>query len=249
MINIVIPMAGEGSRFVAAGFTRPKPLIPVGGVPMIELVVRNIAPKRAHRFVFICQAAHARAFELVDFLSRIAPGCSVVELAEGTEGAACSVLKAKTHIDSDAPLMIANSDQFIDGGAEAFIEDWLSRDLDGSLMTMFSRDPKWSFAALRPDGSVDRVAEKEPISDQATVGLYGFSRGRDFVAAAEAMIAKNLRVKGEFYVAPVYNELIALGRRIGIHNIGPVDDRMHGLGTPEDLAAYLSLVRDARSAC
>jgi dTDP-glucose pyrophosphorylase len=249
MINIVIPMAGEGSRFASAGFTRPKPLIPVNSVPMIELVVRNIAPKRPHRFVFICQAAHARAFDLVDFLAQIAPGCSIVELTGTTEGAACSVLKAKPHIDNDAPMMIANSDQFIDGGADAFIEDWLSKDIDGSIMTMFSRDPKWSFAAVRSDGLVDRVAEKEPISDQATVGLYGFSKGGDFVAAAESMIAKNLRVRGEFYVAPGYNELIGRGRRIGIHNIGPVNDRMHGLGTPEDLAAYLSHVRDARTAC
>jgi dTDP-glucose pyrophosphorylase len=242
-------MAGEGSRFAAAGFTLPKPLIPVNRVPMIELVVRNITPKRAHRFIFICQAAHARAFDLADFLSQIAPGCSVIELAGATEGAACTVLKARDHIDGDAPLMIANSDQFVDGGADGFIEDGLSGGLDGSIMTMFSRDPKWSFAALRSDGLVGRVAEKEPISDQATVGLYIFSRGSDFVAGAESMIAKNLRVKGEFYVAPVYNELIERGRRIGIHNIGPVDHRMHGLGTPEDLAAYLSRVEYARSDC
>jgi dTDP-glucose pyrophosphorylase len=241
-------MAGEGSRFAAAGFTRPKPLIPVNNIPMIELVVRNIAPKRPHRFIFICQAAHARAFDLVDFLTQIAPGCSVIELTAGTEGAACTVLRAKDQIDGDAPLMIANSDQFIDGGADGFIEDWLSGGLDGSIMTMFSRDPKWSFAALRPDGLVDRVAEKEPISDQATVGLYTFSRGSDFVAGAESMIAKNLRVKGEFYVAPVYNELIERGRRIGVHNIGPVDERMHGLGTPEDLAAYLSHIQETRPA-
>jgi dTDP-glucose pyrophosphorylase len=216
---------------------------------MIELVVRNITPKRAHRFIFICQAAHVQAFDLVDFLTQIAPGCSVVELAAGTEGAACTVLRAREHIDGDAPLMIANSDQFIDGGADGFIDDWFSGGLDGSIMTMFSRDPKWSFAALRPDGLVGRVAEKEPISDQATVGLYAFSRGSDFISGAESMIAKNLRVKGEFYVAPVYNELIERGRRVGIHNIGAVDDRMHGLGTPEDLAAYLSWARDARPAC
>jgi dTDP-glucose pyrophosphorylase len=248
MINIVIPMAGEGARFVAAGFTRPKPLIPVDDVPMIELVVRNVAPRCDHRFVFICQAAHVERFRLREFLDRIAPGCGVIELGGTTQGAACSVLTAKALIGGDAPLVIANSDQYIDGGAEDFLEEWLSGDLDGSIMTMFSRDPKWSFAALGPTGLVTRVAEKEPISDQATVGIYAFRRGQDFIDGAEEMIAKNRRVNGEFYVAPVYNELIGKGQRIGIYNIGPVGDRMHGLGTPDDLAAYQSRHQASRQA-
>ncbi len=246
MINIGVPMAGEGSRFIAAGFTRPKPLILIDDVPMIEMVTRNIAPSRDHRFVFICQAAHVQRFDLRDFLDRIAPGCIVVELQGMTEGAACSVLAAREFIDGDDPLVIANSDQYVDGGTEEFFEEWLSSDLDGSIMTMFSRDPKWSFAALGPGGVVTRVAEKEPISDQATVGIYAFRRGADFITGAESMIAKNQRVNGEFYVAPVYNELIEGGQRVGIHNIGPVGTRMHGLGTPEDLAAYEARRRPAR---
>ena len=248
MINIVVPMAGEGSRFAAAGFLQPKPLILVDGVPMIELVVGNVAPRREHRFIFICQAAHVQAFGLRDFLGGIAPGCFVVELNGTTEGAACSVLAARELIDGDDPLVIANSDQYVDGGADEFIEEWLATDFDGFIMTMFSRDPKWSFAALGDDGLVTRVAEKEPISDQATVGIYAFRRGADFIAGAESMIAKNRRVKGEFYVCPIYNELIESGRRIGIHNIGPVGTRMHGLGTPEDLAVFKLRQRGARQA-
>lgn len=246
MLNIVIPMAGEGSRFAAAGFVQPKPLILVNGVPMIELVVANVAPRRAHRFIFICQAAHVRAFGLREFLGGIAPGCAVVELNGKTEGAACSVLAAKDLINDGNPLVIANSDQYVDGGADEFVDEWLSGDLDGFIMTMFSRDPKWSFAALGDNDLVTRVAEKEPISDQATVGIYAFKHGADFVAGAESMISKERRVKGEFYVCPVYNELIERGHRIGIHNIGPVDGRMHGLGTPEDLAAYQASQSGAR---
>jgi dTDP-glucose pyrophosphorylase len=246
MLNIVIPMAGEGTRFAAAGFAQPKPLILVNGMPMIELVVANVTPRRAHRFIFICQAAHVRAFGLREFLGEIAPGSAVVELNGKTEGAACSVLAAKNLIDDGNPLVIANSDQYVDGGADDFIEEWLSGDLDGYIMTMFSRDPKWSFAALGDDGLVTRVAEKEPISDQATVGIYAFKRGADFVAGAESMIRKDRRVNREFYVCPVYNEMIESGHRIGIHNIGPVDVRMHGLGTPEDLAAYQASQSGAR---
>lgn len=245
MINIVIPMAGEGSRFASAGFEDPKPLIPVGGVPMIELVVRNIAPRQPHRFIFICQAAHAKAYGLVKFLGDIAPNSEVIQIEHKTEGALCSVLAARSHIDNNAPLVIANSDQFIEGGAADFYNYWDQESHDGLIMTMKANDPKWSFAALRSDGLVGRVAEKEPISDEATVGVYAFRRGKDFVTAGDSMIAQNLRVNGEFYVAPVYNQLIADGARIGTFNIGSVDGRMHGLGTPEDLATYLSWLKGA----
>ena len=106
-------------------------------------------------------------------------------------------------------------------------------------MTMTATDPKWSFAAVDPVGKVTRVAEKEPISSEATVGIYNFKHGKDFVRAAEDMIAKNLRSNGEFYVAPVYNQLIERGLHIGVWNIGDdAGNGMHGLGTPADLAIF-----------
>jgi NDP-sugar pyrophosphorylase family protein len=240
MLNIVIPMAGEGSRFAQAGFVDPKPLIHVNGVSMIELVVGNVAPKQPHRFIFICQAAHVKAYGLEAFLSKIAPQSEIIQLEQKTDGALCSVLAARSLIDQDMPLVIANSDQYIEGGVDGFYDYWSDEDLDGLIMTMSASDPKWSFAARRPDGLVGRVAEKDPISDEATVGIYAFRRGKDFVAAGDRMIERNLRVNGEFYVAPVYNELIDSGARIGAYSIGAVDDRMHGLGTPEDLAAFLA---------
>jgi NDP-sugar pyrophosphorylase family protein len=246
MLNIVIPMAGEGSRFAQAGFADPKPLIPIDGVPMIELVVGNVAPPEPHRFIFICQTAHVKAYGLVEFLAKIAPNSEVVQLTHKTEGALCSVLAARELIDTDAPLVIANSDQFIDGGSHGFYESWSNDKLDGLIMTMTASDPKWSFAARRADGLVGLVAEKDPISNEATVGIYAFRRGRDFVAAGDRMIERNMRVNGEFYVAPVYNELIQEGARIGTYSIGAVDDRMHGLGTPEDLAAFLARAQKVR---
>jgi dTDP-glucose pyrophosphorylase len=238
-------MAGRGSRFADAGFTDPKPLIPVNGVPMIKLVIDNLRPSRPHRFVFICQRDHVAAYDLERLLGQWAPGCAIVQLDGVTEGAACSVLTAAAWLD-DSPLMIANSDQYLD----IAIDDYLAAmgACDGLIMTMTANDPKWSFVAVDDQGFVTEVAEKIPISDEATVGVYNFARGRDFADAAREMIAKDLRVNGEFYVAPVYNMLIAAGAKIAIHNIGAEADGMYGLGVPSDLALFLSLPIAARVA-
>jgi dTDP-glucose pyrophosphorylase len=165
----------------------------------------------------------------------------VVELDGVTEGAACTVLTARAHIDNDDALMIANSDQFVDIDIDDYLKDMSGRKLDGLIMTMWADDPKWSFARLDQRGLVDLVVEKEVISNCATVGIYNFAAGRDFVGAADAMIAKNLRVNNEFYVAPVYNELVGKGARIGIYDIGATGSGMYGLGTPADLDAFLAL--------
>jgi dTDP-glucose pyrophosphorylase len=241
MLNIVIPMAGRGSRFATAGFTDPKPLIPVHGVPMIRLVIANLAPKVPHRFIFICQREHYVAYGLDRLLPQWTVDPQVVLLDGVTEGAACTVLAARDLIDNDDPLMIANSDQYIAASIDTYLDDMTQRGLDGLIMTMTANDPKWSFAATTPDGMVSRVVEKEVISEDATVGIYNFAHGRDFVAAAEEMIASGERVNGEFYVAPVYNRMVAANRRIGIFGIGTDGKGMHGLGTPPDLAAFLEL--------
>lgn len=237
MLNIVVPMAGAGSRFAVAGYQAPKPLIEVHGVPMIRLVIGNLRPSASHRFIFICQRTHVRAHGLRERLGVWAPGGAIVELDGMTEGAACTVLAAAAAIDDDTPLMIANSDQYVD----CHIDDYLAAtaSLDGLIMTMRADDPKWSFVGLRADGLVGRVAEKQAISSEATVGVYHFARGRDFVIAARAMIAAEERVNGEFYVAPAYNRLIAAGARIGVYNIGREGAGMHGLGIPADLEKFL----------
>ena len=239
MLNIVIPMAGRGQRFVEAGYTVPKPLIPVHGTPMIDLVVANVRPRGEHRFIFICQKEHIDQFSLKSHLEELAPGCVVVEIPYVTEGAACTVLLAEEHIDNDEPLMIVNSDQYI----RYSIEDYLAMQqgaADGLIMTMEADDPKWSFVRLGPAGEVLGVVEKQVVSNEATVGIYNFRHGKDFVRAARRMIEKDLRVNNEFYVAPVYNELIEEGKQIGLCNIGSVEGGMYGLGTPADLDVFLS---------
>jgi dTDP-glucose pyrophosphorylase len=237
-LTIVVPMAGRGSRFAEAGFKDPKPLIPVKDVPMIKLVIDNLRPSRPHRFVFICQREHVAAYDLQRLLGQWAPGCAIVQLDGVTEGAACSVLTAAEYLD-DSPLMIANSDQYLDVAIDGYLDRMEGR--DGLIMTMTADDPKWSFAAVDGQGLVTEVAEKVPISSEATVGVYNFARGRDFAEAAREMIARDLRVNGEFYVAPVYNMLIEKGARIAIHNIGAEAAGMYGLGIPADLELFLSL--------
>ena len=240
-LNIVIPMAGAGSRFTAAGYLDPKPLIPVHGIPMIRWVIENLKPQTPHRFIFICQQSHIESYDLTSKLCTWAPGCEIVGLNGLTAGAACTVLSARHLIDNDDPLMIANSDQYIDASIDDYLLQMEIYKLGGLIMTMTANDPKWSFVGLNNQGLVNTVVEKQVISDEATVGIYNFNRGADFVFAADSMIAKGLRVNNEFYVAPVYNQLIEDGATIGIYNVGAETAGMYGLGTPADLQLFLGL--------
>lgn len=247
MITIVIPMAGRGSRFADAGYTTPKPLIPIHGVPMIRLVIENIRPAQEHRFVFICQREAVAAYGLRERLQTWAPGSGLVELDGVTEGAACTVLTAVDEIDPEQPLMIANSDQYVDIAIDDYLDDMRDRDLDGLIMTMDADDPKWSFAEVDAQGLVRRVVEKQPISRHATVGIYNYRRAGDFIEGAYEMIRQDLRVNGEFYVAPVYDRMIAAGARIGIHDVGSEGAGMYGLGIPADLESFLALPLSSRA--
>lgn len=233
MINIVIPAAGLGSRFAAVGYTFPKPLIEVNGKPMIQVVVENIAIKG--RYIFVVQKEHYEKYHMKHLLNAIAPGCEVV-ITEGlTQGAACSVLLAKDLINNDDPMIMANSDQLLDWDPYKFLYASMSDGVDGCISTFTNSHPKFSYAKLDDNGFVDQVAEKEPISNIATTGIYFWKKGSDFVKYAERMIAKDIRVNGEYYSCPVFNEAIEDGKKIKTVHC----DRFMCLGTPEDLASYL----------
>lgn len=236
MLNIVVPMAGRGSRFAKAGYQMPKPLIDIYGHPMIEYVTKNIRPDCEHRFIYICQQEHLKKYHLAAELERMAPGCAIVTVDHITEGAACTVLLAERYINTEDALMIANSDQFVDTDINRYIA--AMRDHDGLIMTMLASDPKWSYIKYDDKGFVTLVREKEVISNQATVGIYNYKHGSDFVRFAHQMIEKNIRVNNEFYVAPVYNQMIEAGRKIVFCD---VREKMFGLGTPEDLNQFLNL--------
>lgn len=239
MLNIVLPIAGRGSRFSAAGYAVPKPLIPVRGVPMIELVVENLRPTQPHRFIFLTLQEHIERWNVGSLLERVAAGCTVIPVRQVTEGAACTVLLARDQIDDATPLMIANTDQYISANLDAYLACADSPDCDGLIMTFAADHPKWSYVRKDARGRIIEVVEKQVISDEATVGIYNFKRGADFVRAADAMIANDLRVNGEFYVAPTYNQLIGEGAFIQSFRIPPEGEGMFGLGTPEDLEAFL----------
>ena len=241
IINIVLPIAGRGSRFSSAGYTLPKPLIPIHGIPMIEVVVRNIKPKAPHHFTFIALKDHLDFLGMSDTLNRIAPGCSIITVNDVTEGAACTVLLAKEIINNDNELMIANTDQWVDTDIDDYLDVLIQDGSDGLIMTMTARDNKWSYVGFDNFGNVTELVEKQVISNEATVGIYNFKHGKDFVFAAEEMIKQNLRVNGEFYVAPVYNHLISLGHKLSVFNIGEENNGMYGMGIPADLEAFLGL--------
>jgi HAD superfamily hydrolase (TIGR01509 family) len=232
-LNVLIPMAGAGSRFAQAGYTFPKPLIQVKDKPMIQLVVENLGLDA--NYIFIVQKEHREKYNLDTMLNLISPGCKVIEVDGITEGAACTALLAKEYIDNDDPLFFANSDQFVEWDPIEFMYSMQETDADGGILTFHSTHPKWSFAKVNASGLVDEVAEKNPISSNATVGFYYWKKGRDFVTYAEQMINKDIRVNNEFYVCPVFNEAIAAGKKIRIKEIS----KMWGLGTPEDLNYFL----------
>jgi len=231
-LNILIPMAGAGSRFASCGYTFPKPLIDVNGKPMIQVVIENINMEA--NYIFVVRKEHRVIYNLDTLLNLITPNCKIVEVDNITEGAACTTLLAKQFIDNDNPLLMANSDQFVEWDSNEFMYKMSEQKVDGGILSFKSTHPKWSYAKLNEFGYVTEVAEKKPISDIATVGIYYWSKGSDYVKYAEQMIAKNIRVNNEFYVCPVFNEAILDGKKIKTYNI----DKMWGLGTPEDLKYF-----------
>lgn len=245
MLNIVIPMAGSGSRFQNAGYTFPKPVIDIQGKTMIEIVINNLRPKVDHKFIFIVQKEHFDKYDLWNILKNSTNGnFEIVKIDRVTEGAACTALTASQYINNDNDLIIANADQFIQVDFNKFIENARTGEKDGLIMTFEANHPKWSYARVDKKGYVIEVAEKKVISKNATVGIYYFKRGSDFVASAQSMIRKKIKNNNEYYICPVYNELILKNQKIYIQEIPAT--KMHGLGTPEDLNAFLSKLEKGR---
>ena len=232
-LNVIIPMAGAGSRFAAAGYTFPKPLIEVLGKPMIQLVVENLNIQA--NYIFLVQREHYEKYNLKYLLNLIAPDCKIVLVDGLTEGSACTTLLAKEYINNDNPILMANSDQYVEWNANECMYAFKADSIDGGILTFKATHPKWSFAKIGDNGFVTEVAEKKVISDDATVGIYYWKHGSDYVKYAEQMIAKNIRTNNEFYICPVFNEAIQDGKKIRVKKV----DHMWGIGTPEDLNTFL----------
>ena len=236
LLQIVMPMMDKAVGFAERGYAYPKPLIEISGRPMIEVVVQNLRPAHACRFIFVCRREHLTQFYLGDTLQLIAPGCVVISSEGETGGALCSALLARDHLDPEDELLIANSDQFIASGVTDFHAVCARSEMDGHILTFRSTHPRWSFVRKSPADEVLEVAEKRPISDEATVGLYYFRKAKSFFSGAEAVLLKGLRTKEQFYVSSVYNELILQGRRIGCHRLP--DGAVYKLGATENVVEF-----------
>ena len=238
--NIVLPMAGNGSRFKEQGYTDSKPFIDVNGKPMIQRVIENLNIEfdKNFKFIIICQKKDYDKYDF-SFFNRIIghDNIEIIKLTETTEGAACTLLTAEKFIDNRIPLLSFNSDQMIDYNPnETFSRLSLH---DGGMPCFYGDSTDWSYAKVDKEGYVEEVAEKKMISNDATAGYYYWNRGSDFVKYAKEMIDANDRVNNEFYVAPVYNYAIKDGKHIVITHV----EKVYELGTPEWLEQYLNEIR------
>ena len=237
-MNVLIPCAGRGNRFKEAGYTFPKPLIEVShNKTMIQMVIENLNIHARH--IFIIQKEHNEQYNFKQMLNLLSPGCEVIEVESVTEGAACTALLAEQFINNDEPLLIANSDQYLVWNSNEFMYSMEADNTDGGLATFTATHPKWSFAKLDEHGYVSEVAEKNPISDIASTGIYWWNKGSDFVKYAHQMIDKNIRTNGEYYLAPSYNQAIEDGKKIKVYHI----KEMYGTGTPEDLESFQEQIK------
>lgn len=236
MVNVVIPMAGAGSRFVNAGYTTPKFLLKVDGIPVINKAMWGF--NIGGRYIYIVQKSHSEQYNLKELLSSITPNLEVVliEVDEVTEGAAASALLAKEYIDNDEMLLICDSDGIVEWDPIKFlVEVGETRHLEGAIVTFSGEGDRWSYVEVDKNDLVSKVSEKEQISDEACAGIYYWKEGSNFVKYAEEMISNNERVNGEFYIAPVYNNAIADRKSVGTYKV----DKFTCLGTPEDYEKYI----------
>lgn len=240
-IQLVIPMAGLGKRFVDAGYKTLKPLIPIHGIPMIKVVVDNLITEQIGHIFLIAQLETIESVNLKEVFSHLDIPLTIVSVESLTQGPADTVLHAKQVINEHLPLVIANSDQFVDADLHSFYSQLTTTNQVGVLLTMEDDDPKWSYVETNKLGYVVNVKEKVVISNQATVGVYGFSKANLSWYAFSAMIEANDRTNGEFYVAPAYNYLLKMGIPVTTINLGPVSTAMYGMGTPEDFEHFISL--------
>jgi HAD superfamily hydrolase (TIGR01509 family) len=232
-LRIVIPMAGEGKSFKAAGYDFPKPLIDIKGKPMIQWVVENINVEG--KFIFVILKKQLEKYSFQHLLNLIAPGCDIVPVDDPGQGAATTVLQAKHLFDDEQPMAIINSDQVIEWNSNEFFYAMAADTCEGGLVTFESKHPKWSFVRTDQNGFVAEVAEKTPISNMATAGVYYFRKGSDFINSLHRMMAAQFQFQGEFYISPVYNEYVKEKKSIRVFPV----KKVWSLKTPKDVEYFM----------
>jgi NDP-sugar pyrophosphorylase family protein len=240
-IQLVIPAAGLGSRFAEHGYTLPKPIIDVAGLPMIEWVIGNFQLIEGDTLVVVSRAGLNIREVIAPIVENLRVRVHFIDVPSLTEGPAMTVVAAKSVLDMNQPLVVANADQYVSASLSPFLTKLreTSQDL-GLVLTMKANSTKWSYVGRTENDSVSKIVEKVEISDEATVGIYGWSSAHLFLDSFETMVAKNDRTNGEFYVAPSYNYLINSGVMVETEFVGTLEDNVHGLGTVEDLLTFLN---------
>jgi NDP-sugar pyrophosphorylase family protein len=232
-MNVIIPMAGRGTRFFEKKILVPKPLIDIHGRPMIQRAIESLDIDGKWKFV-IRNDEHADSITCL--LRDIKPGSDIINIDYVTEGPACTALLFKDDVNNDEELIIANCDQIMEWVSDRFLD--YVRYYDGAVVTYHADTDKNSYARVNKMGLVQEVREKQVISNVSLNGIHYWKKGRYFVEAAQAMIRSNVRApNGEFYIGPTYNHMIGLGHTVGIYHIP--NQFHHPVGIPEDLDEFL----------
>lgn len=247
-MNILVPMAGGSEQFAEAGFSFPKNLVEIDGLPLVERVLGRLEPlvDDGARLTCLVRESEDARFHTADVIRLLYPGATVVAVPELESGAACTALLAIGVLDRDEPLLIANGDQLVHEDLGPIVADFERRELDGGVVVFDAVHPRWSYVKTDADGFVIEAAEKRPISRLATAGTYWYRRAGDFLDAVMEMIRKDAHVDGRFFICPAFNEMVLRGARIGVHEIPR--DHYRSLGTPQGVHLYEEELRAARTA-
>jgi len=236
-VNFVIPMAGRGDRFVKAGFNIPKMLIEAHGKTILEWSVDSLPIELCTNLIFIALKEHNDKYDLhriLDLKYGSKTNVRLITIEQVTRGQAETVLCAEKLLNKTKALVIFNIDTYF--VSNTIKNSLLREDVNGVLGAFRSSESRFSFARMDESGYVRQTAEKIPISDYALTGLYHFSDSQAFIDVAKKRIRQNKTDKGEFYIAPMYNDLIQLGKKFIID----IANEHWILGTPEELEDFRS---------
>jgi RpiB/LacA/LacB family sugar-phosphate isomerase len=222
--NLVLPIAGKAQRFIDAGYMMPKPLILAKGKHVIDWSLESVDTSECN-LIFIVRLDHIYNFSIDKILKqKFGEDITIISVDHVTQGALETCLLAEGYIDNDTPLYIYTPDVYF---GPQFNPSCVG-DADGFLLTFLANSPDHSYTEIDENGVASRVVEKEVISEHANVGLYYFKTGSMFRQYAQEAMDKKLLIKGEYYIAPIYNYMIRDGLKVTACDT----EKMHILGTP-----------------
>ena len=241
-MNLIIPMAGRGSRFANCGITLPKPLIPIKGKPMVFWALQSLRGFSFSQIIFLVLSDHEKKFKVSEELKKyVKSPFKIILINEVTEGQLSTTLAAKRYIDTDEDVLITSSDTFVKSDLAEDIRNKFS-DTMGIISVANVPGDSWSFARTDENGRVVEVSEKIRISEFASTGLYYFSNGHQFVQVAEMIISNCEKTQKEYYVSSVYKKYIESECRIDVS----LADEMWDMGTPNSLKIFEKHLGDNR---